>query len=38
MKLTIKTTARFKKDLKIIQRRGYNLMLLEEVIANRLTQ
>lgn len=32
MKYTIKPTSRFKKDLKVIQKRGYNLELISEVI------
>ncbi len=32
MKLIIKPTGRFKKDLKTIQKRGYNLDLLKTVI------
>lgn len=32
MKLTIKATARFKKDLKLIAKRGYDIQLLYEVV------
>lgn len=32
MKYNIKPTSQFKKDLKTVQKRGYNLELLKEVI------
>ena len=30
--LTLKTTAQFRKDYKLLKKRGYNLDLLEEVL------
>ncbi len=32
MKYVVKPTSKFQKDLKIAQKRGYNLLLLSEIV------
>lgn len=36
--LTLKTTAQFRKDYKLLKKRGYNLNLLEEVLQSLLEE